>query len=109
MGKGKGVDAGDRMLVSGGQNIGEEIRDAQTASPTNILQRAVTVEVLNDLAIWDDAQWEGIRSNLSKVSNWPTFPQLFINGELVGGSDIMVELHENGSLQELMDTVEVTT
>ena len=50
-----------------------------------------------------------IRSNLSKVSNWPTFPQLFINGELVGGSDIMVELHENGSLQELMDTVEVTT
>ena len=50
-----------------------------------------------------------IRSNLPKVSNWPTFPQLFINGELVGGSDIMVELHENGSLQELMDTVEVTT
>ena len=50
-----------------------------------------------------------IRSNLSKVSNWPTFPQLFINGELVGGSDIMVELHENGSLLELMDTVEVTT
>ena len=50
-----------------------------------------------------------IRSNLPKVSNWPTFPQLFINGELVEGSDIMVELHENGSLQELMDTVEVTT
>ena len=50
-----------------------------------------------------------IRSNLPKVSNWPTFPQLFINGELVGGSDIMVELHENGSLQELMDTVEETT
>ena len=50
-----------------------------------------------------------IRSNLPKVSNCTTFPQLFINGELVGGSDIMVELHENGSLQELMDTVEVTT
>ena len=48
-----------------------------------------------------------IRTNLSKVSNWPTFPQLFINGELVGGSDIMVELHENGSLGDMIDSVEV--
>mgnify|MGYP002841283982 CR=1 FL=1 len=47
-----------------------------------------------------------IRSNLSKISNWPTFPQLFIKGELVGGSDIMVELHESGSLQETIDTVD---
>ena len=48
-----------------------------------------------------------IRANLSKVSNWPTFPQLFINGELVGGSDIMIELHDNGSLQDMIDSVEV--
>ena len=47
-----------------------------------------------------------IRSNLPKVSNWPTFPQLFINGELVGGSDIMTELHEKGDLQELINSVE---
>mgnify|MGYP000981762834 CR=1 FL=1 len=46
-----------------------------------------------------------IRSNLSKVSNWPTFPQLFISGELVGGSDIMTELHETGELQQLMDSI----
>ena len=47
-----------------------------------------------------------IRTNLPKVSNWPTFPQLFIGGELVGGSDIMVEMHEKGELQEMIDSVE---
>ena len=46
-----------------------------------------------------------IRTNLPKVSNWPTFPQLFIGGELVGGSDIMVEMHEKGELQEMIDSV----
>tara|TARA_B100000586_G_C19833597_1_gene311556 strand:+ start:49 stop:369 length:321 start_codon:yes stop_codon:yes gene_type:complete len=47
-----------------------------------------------------------IRSNLPKVSNWPTFPQLFVNGELVGGSDIMTELHENGDLEKLINSIE---
>tara|TARA_Y100000590_G_C15656854_1_gene990989 strand:- start:888 stop:1208 length:321 start_codon:yes stop_codon:yes gene_type:complete len=47
-----------------------------------------------------------IRSNLPKVSSWPTFPQLFVNGELVGGSDIMTELYESGDLQELVNSVD---
>ena len=50
-----------------------------------------------------------IRANLPKVSNWPTFPQLFVDGELVGGSDIMVEMDENGELQKLIDTIESET
>ena len=50
-----------------------------------------------------------IRANLPKVSNWPTFPQLFIDGDLVGGSDIMVEMQENGELQNLIDTIESET
>ena len=48
-----------------------------------------------------------IRENLPKISNWPTFPQLFVDGELVGGSDIMVEMDENGELQKLIDTIEL--
>ena len=48
-----------------------------------------------------------IRENLPKVSNWPTFPQLFVDGDLVGGSDIMVEMDENGELQKLIDTIEL--
>lgn len=43
-----------------------------------------------------------VRENLKRYSNWPTFPQLFINGELVGGSDIMLELYESGELQKML-------
>ncbi|MDB6444260.1 MAG: Grx4 family monothiol glutaredoxin [Mesorhizobium sp.] len=40
-----------------------------------------------------------IRANLPKYANWPTFPQLWVAGELIGGSDIMVEMAADGSLQ----------
>jgi monothiol glutaredoxin len=39
-----------------------------------------------------------IRQQLSAISNWPTIPQLFVNGELVGGSDIVLEMYESGEL-----------
>jgi len=44
-----------------------------------------------------------IRANLPKVSDWPTFPQLFVDGELVGGCDIMSEMYQNGELKTLLD------
>ena len=44
-----------------------------------------------------------IRANLPKYANWPTFPQLWINGELVGGCDIVTEMHEKGELKTLID------
>jgi monothiol glutaredoxin len=40
-----------------------------------------------------------IRANLPKYANWPTFPQLWVGGELIGGSDIMTEMAADGSLQ----------
>ncbi|MDA4162874.1 monothiol glutaredoxin, Grx4 family, partial [Escherichia coli] len=43
-----------------------------------------------------------IRANLPKYANWPTFPQLWVAGELVGGSDIMLEMFQNGELQTLI-------
>ena len=43
-----------------------------------------------------------IRANLPKYANWPTFPQLWISGELVGGCDIITELSESGELQTLI-------
>lgn len=43
-----------------------------------------------------------IRAELPKYANWPTFPQLWVNGELVGGSDIMQEMFEKGELQALI-------
>ena len=42
-----------------------------------------------------------IRANLPRYSDWPTFPQLFINGELIGGSVIALELHASGELKRM--------
>lgn len=43
-----------------------------------------------------------IRANLPKYANWPTFPQLWVKGELVGGSDIMIDMYNSGDLQKLI-------
>ena len=43
-----------------------------------------------------------IRENLPKFANWPTFPQLWVEGELVGGCDIVMEMHANGELESLI-------
>ncbi len=43
-----------------------------------------------------------IRANLPRYSNWPTFPQLFIHGELIGGCDITLELFESGELKRIV-------
>ena len=43
-----------------------------------------------------------IRQELSALSNWPTIPQLFVKGELVGGADIVAELYESGELAEVL-------
>ncbi|MHB0774266.1 Grx4 family monothiol glutaredoxin [Halomonas sp. WWR20] len=46
-----------------------------------------------------------IRAELPKHANWPTFPQLWVNGELVGGCDIVVEMYQNGELEPLVKSV----
>ena len=52
-----------------------------------------TVNVLED---------EGIRQGIKDYANWPTIPQLYVNGEFLGGSDIMMEMYESGELQPLL-------
>ena len=46
---------------------------------------------------------EDMRPALSELSGWPTFPQLFVNGKLLGGCDITVDMHENGQLLDALD------
>ena len=46
-----------------------------------------------------------IRQGIKDFSNWPTIPQLYINGEFVGGSDIVTEMYESGELQAKLETV----
>jgi len=52
----------------------------------------------------DILQHPEIRANLPKYGNWPTFPQLWVKGELVGGSDILLEMHEKGELKPLIQS-----
>ena len=54
-------------------------------------------------AFVDILQNPDIRAELPKYANWPTFPQLWINGELVGGCDIIVEMYQNGELKPLIE------
>jgi monothiol glutaredoxin len=56
----------------------------------------ISVDVLADQAV---------REGIKVYANWPTIPQLYINGEFVGGSDIMRAMYENGELQNLLNTV----
>lgn len=50
-----------------------------------------------------------IRVRLSEYSNWPTIPQLFVKGELVGGADIVVELHDKGELLPILEKAVTST
>ena len=65
------------------------------------------VQILNhygieykDINVLEDPM---IRVKLSEHSNWPTIPQLFVNGELIGGADITIELHQKGQLLDILD------
>jgi monothiol glutaredoxin len=50
----------------------------------------------------DVLQQEDIREGVKQYANWPTIPQLYINGEFIGGSDIMTELYQSGELKRLL-------
>ncbi|MDU5727649.1 MAG: glutaredoxin domain-containing protein, partial [Neisseria sp.] len=45
---------------------------------------------------------DAVRQGIKEFSDWPTIPQLYVNGEFVGGSDILMEMYEAGELQELL-------
>ena len=61
--------------------------------------KAAGAEQLHSVNVLEDPE---IRANLPRYSDWPTFPQLFINGELIGGCDITVELSESGELARIV-------
>lgn len=62
----------------------------------------VLIDCGEKFAYVDILQHPEIRTTLPKYANWPTFPQLWVDGELVGGSDIILEMHEKGELQPLI-------
>ena len=69
-------------------------RAVQILKASGVEPRAITtVNVLED---------EAVRQGIKEYSNWPTIPQLYVKGEFVGGSDIMMEMYESGEVQQLV-------
>jgi monothiol glutaredoxin len=70
---------------------------------------ASVVHILNDIgcefASADILENEDVRSGLKVFSNWPTFPQLYIGGEFIGGADIVAELQKTGGLKPMLEKV----
>jgi monothiol glutaredoxin len=56
-----------------------------------------------DLKTFNVLEDEGVRQGIKEYANWPTIPQLYVNGEFLGGSDIMTEMFEAGELQALLN------
>ena len=69
----------------------------------------LAVQVLNACGVQDFGSFNvlsdaEIRQGIKEYANWPTIPQLYVNGEFVGGSDIMREMYQSGELQKILDT-----
>ncbi|OKH22055.1 monothiol glutaredoxin, Grx4 family [Hydrococcus rivularis NIES-593] len=65
------------------------------------------VQILNVLGVpyetVDVLQDADLRQGIKEYSNWPTIPQIYINGEFIGGSDIAIELYQSGELQQMVE------
>ena len=59
----------------------------------------VDTKALKTVNVLDDQE---IRQGIKEYSNWPTIPQLYVKGEFIGGSDIMMEMYESGELQQVV-------
>ena len=69
-----------------------------SANAVNIL-RACGVEDFASVNVLENPE---IRQGIKEYANWPTIPQLYVNGEFVGGSDILTEMYQNGELQKML-------
>jgi monothiol glutaredoxin len=58
----------------------------------------------NDLATFNVLEDEEIRQGIKDYAQWPTIPQLYVDGEFVGGSDILMEMYQSGELQQLLSS-----
>ena len=69
-----------------------------SATATEILKRCG----ITDFASYNILQDDALRQGIKEYSNWPTIPQLYVDGEFVGGCDIMREMYQSGELQQLL-------
>jgi monothiol glutaredoxin len=65
------------------------------------VMKACGVDDLKTFNVFDD---EEVRQGIKDYAQWPTIPQLYVNGEFVGGSDIMMEMYQSGELQQMLSS-----
>ena len=104
-----------------GMDTQQRIKEQVTGNPVVLYMKgtpqfpqcgfsSLAVQVLNACGVQDffsvnvlaDAE---IRQGIKSYANWPTIPQLYVNGEFVGGSDIMKEMYQSGELQKLLQGI----
>ena len=61
---------------------------------------------VSDLKTFNVLEDEGVRQGIKDYAQWPTIPQLYVGGEFVGGSDIMMEMYQSGELQQLLTSAQ---
>jgi monothiol glutaredoxin len=102
-------------------DIKDKIRQQVTANPVVLYMKgtpqapqcgfsALAVQVLNACGVQDFFTVNvlaepDVRQGVKEYANWPTVPQLYVNGEFVGGSDILREMYQSGELQKLLEGV----
>ena len=109
---------GKKKLLGNIMELSEQIKNDIEKNPIILYMKGTkdmpmcgfsnqVVQILNhygieykDVNILEDPE---IRIRLSEQSGWPTIPQLFVNGKLIGGADITMELHQNGELLDILD------
>ncbi|UVO52347.1 Grx4 family monothiol glutaredoxin [Sphingomonas sp. SUN019] len=97
-------DANDRIeAVVKNNNVVLFMKGSPLFPQCGFSSRAIAIlDQLNvDYESVDVLQDQGIRQGIKAYSDWPTIPQLYVGGEFVGGSDIMMEMYESGELAEL--------
>jgi monothiol glutaredoxin len=105
-------------------DVNDRIRKELSAAPVVLFMKgspdfpqcgfsAQTVSALRHLGaqfhhvnIFEDPE---LREALKRHSNWPTYPQLYVKGELIGGCDIALEMYRNGELKQLLETAGAVT
>lgn len=98
-------------------SVQEQIKETVTSHPVVLFMKgtpdaprcgfsALTVQILDHVGApfvgVDVLQDESLREGIKSFTDWPTIPQLYVKGEFVGGSDIMMEMYEAGELHQLM-------
>jgi monothiol glutaredoxin len=61
---------------------------------------------VSDLKTFNVLEDDGVRQGIKDYAQWPTIPQLYVGGEFVGGSDIMMEMYQSGELQQLLTSAQ---